>query len=90
SGMGTSFAGRASAAEDASSVYGIPAGMARLAGQQITGGVSFIDASTDISQASGRSIGNNDGDMVPFKAIPFGFYTRRLIEHWAFGLGAYV
>ncbi|RML24737.1 Outer membrane protein [Pseudomonas savastanoi pv. retacarpa] len=90
SGMGTAFAGRASAAEDAGTVYGNPAGMARLAGQQVTGGATFIDASTDISHASGRSSGSNDGDMVPFKAIPFGFYTRRLNEHWAIGLGAYV
>ncbi|MFH7489591.1 outer membrane protein transport protein, partial [Pseudomonas syringae group genomosp. 7] len=65
-------------------------GLGRLAGHEISVGVSFIYASTDISQSSGRSNGNNDGDMVPFMAIPFGFYSRRLNEHWAFGLGAYV
>ncbi|RMO20925.1 putative Outer membrane protein P1 [Pseudomonas cichorii] len=89
SGMGIGQAGRASAAEDASTVYGNPAGMARLEGQQITAGAVFIDASTDISHVSGRSSGSNDGDMVPFSSVPFGFYTWKLDEHWAFGFGAY-
>ncbi len=89
SGMGIGQAGRASAAEDASTVYGNPAGMARLEGQQITAGAVFIDASTDISHVGGRSSGSNDGDMVPFSSVPFGFYTWKLDEHWAFGFGAY-
>ncbi|MBI6854651.1 outer membrane protein transport protein [Pseudomonas cichorii] len=89
SGMGIGQAGRASAAEDASTVYGNPAGMARLEGRQVTAGVAFIDASTDISHVSGRSSGSNDGDMVPFSSVPFGFYTQQLDEHWAFGFGVY-
>ncbi|MBN6714262.1 outer membrane protein transport protein [Pseudomonas capsici] len=89
SGMGIGQAGRASAAEDASTVYGNPAGMARLEGQQITAGAVFIDASTDISHVGGRSSGSNDGDMVPFSSVPFGFYTWKHDEHWAFGFGAY-
>ncbi|GAO95155.1 hypothetical protein PSA5_20580, partial [Pseudomonas syringae pv. actinidiae] len=87
SGMGVGQAGRASMAADASTVYGNPAGMARLEGRQITAGVTFVDASTDISHVAGRSRGSNDGDMVPFSSVPFGFYTRKLDEHWAFGLG---
>lgn len=89
SGMGTGFAGRSSSADDASTVYGNPAGMARLEGQQITGGVAAIDASTDIKDASGRSFGSNKGDMVPFTAVPFGFYTNKLNDQWAVGFGVY-
>lgn len=89
SGMGTGFAGRSSSADDASTVYGNPAGMARLSGQQITGGVAAIDASTDISDVSGRSRGTNKGDMVPFTAVPFGFYTNKLNDQWAVGFGVY-
>ncbi|MHC8398002.1 OmpP1/FadL family transporter [Pseudomonas sp. MDT1-17] len=89
SGMGVGFAGRSSSAEDASTVYGNPAGMARLDGQQITGGVALLDASTHISQVSGRSSGTNRGDMVPLTAIPFGFYTNKLDEQWAVGFGVY-
>jgi len=87
--MGTGFAGRSSSADNASTVYGNPAGMARLEGQQITGGVAAIDASTDIKNASGRSFGSNKGDMVPFTAVPFGFYTNKLNDQWAVGVGVY-
>jgi len=89
SGMGTGFAGRSSSADDASTVYGNPAGMARLNGQQITGGIAAIDASTDISDVSGRSTGTNKGDMVPFTAVPMGFYTNKLNDEWAVGMGVY-
>lgn len=88
-GMGTGFAGRSSSANNASTVYGNPAGMARLEGQQITGGVATIDASTDIKDAGGRSFGSNKGDMVPFTGVPFGFYTNKLNNQWAFGFGVY-
>ncbi|MBO0495639.1 MULTISPECIES: OmpP1/FadL family transporter [unclassified Pseudomonas] len=89
SGMGTGFAGRSSSADDASTVYGNPAGMSRLNGQQITGGVAAIDASTNIKDASGGVKGTNKGDMVPFTAVPFGFYTNKLNDQWAIGFGVY-
>jgi long-chain fatty acid transport protein len=89
SGMGTGYAGRSSAADDASTVYGNPAGMSRLKRQQVTVGVAAIDAKTDISDTSGRSSGTNKGDMVPFTAVPMGFYVNPVDEHWAFGLGVY-
>lgn len=89
SGMGVGFARRSSSAEDASTVFGNPAGMARLDGQQITGGIALLDASTDISQASGSSSGTNKGDMVPLTAVPFGFYTNKIDDQWAVGLGVY-
>jgi long-chain fatty acid transport protein len=89
SGMGTGFAGRSSSADDASTVFGNPAGMARLKGQQITGGIAAIDASSDISDTSGRSSGTNKGDMVPFTSVPMGFYTNKINDEWAFGLGVY-
>jgi len=89
SGMGTGFAGRSSSADDASIVYGNPAGMSRLKRQQVTVGVAAIDAKTDISDTSGRSSGTNKGDMVPFTAVPMGFYVNPVDDHWAFGLGVY-
>ena len=89
SGMGTGFAGRSSSADDASTVYGNPAGMSRLNGQQVTGGVAAIDASTNIKDTGGVSSGTNKGDMVPFTAVPFGFYTNKLNDQWAIGFGVY-
>lgn len=89
SGMGTGFAGRSSAADDASTVFGNPAGMSRLKRQQVTGGMAVIDASTDLRDTSGSRTGTNKGDMVPFTAVPMGFYVKPIDDQWAFGLGVY-
>lgn len=90
SGMGTGFAGRSSAAEDASTVYGNPAGMARLKREQVTGGVTLINAYTDISDASSfPSGGTNDGDMVPLIGIPMGYYVKPLNDQITVGVGVY-
>jgi long-chain fatty acid transport protein len=89
SGMGTGFAGRSSSADDASTVFGNPAGMSRLKRQQVTGGFAAIDASTDISDASGTQSGTNKGDMVPLTGVPMGYYVKPIDDQWAFGLGVY-
>lgn len=97
SAMGTSFAGRSSSASDATTVYGNPAGMALLKGEQASVGAAVIMAKTRIegTQASaplsGAPLaGSNDGDMVPFTGVPLGFYVNPLNEQWTFGLGFYV
>ena len=89
SGQGTSFAGRASTVNDASIVYGNPAGMSFLDGAQVTGGVTYLMPSSDIDNASGTATGTNDGDMVPDKAIPFAYYVQPINDHLHFGLGVY-
>ncbi|APC18071.1 Long-chain fatty acid transport protein [Pseudomonas frederiksbergensis] len=89
SGMGTGFAGRSSSADDASTVFGNPAGMSRIKRQEVTGGLAAIDASSDIKDAKGAHPGTNKGDMVPFTAVPMGYYVKPIDDHWAFGLGVY-
>ncbi|MBV7568797.1 OmpP1/FadL family transporter [Pseudomonas sp. PDM27] len=90
SGMGTGFAGRSSSADDASTIAGNPAGMSRIKREQVTGGVAFIDAHTDISDASSSpNSGTNKGDMVPFMGVPMGYYVKPIDDHWAFGIGVY-
>jgi len=90
SSMGTAFAGRSSSAEDASTVFGNPAGMARIQREQVSGGIALLDAKTDIDNASGSVSGSNDGDMVPFIGAPMGYYVKPLDDNWSFGLGLYV
>ncbi|WP_339524470.1 OmpP1/FadL family transporter [Pseudomonas sp. EA_35y_Pfl2_R111] len=90
SSMGTAFAGRSSSADDASTVFGNPAGMARIKREQVSGGVALIHAKTDIDNASGSASGSNDGDMVPFIGAPMGYYVKPLDDNWSFGLGLYV
>lgn len=59
SGMGTGFAGRSSSAEDASTVYGNPAGMSRLKREQVTVGGAAVIAKTDISGPGSNFGGGN-------------------------------
>lgn len=94
-GMGMSFAGRSSSAEDASTVFGNPAGMARLKRDEISFGVAAIHAKSDISDTSSTTAagtpntGSNDGDMVPTTGVPMGYYVKPLDEKVAFGIGIY-
>ncbi|MFV3381449.1 MULTISPECIES: OmpP1/FadL family transporter [Pseudomonas] len=95
SGMGTGFAGRSSSAEDASTVYGNPAGMSRLKREQVTVGGAAVIAKSDISgrgaSVAGRSLpGETDGDMVPTVGVPMGYYVKPLDDHWSVGFGVYV
>ncbi len=89
SGMGTSFAGRSSSADDATTLFGNPAGMSRLKREEVSFGMAAINAKTDIKNTSGAP-GSNDGDMVPFTAVPMGYYVKPLDEKWAVGVGVYV
>jgi long-chain fatty acid transport protein len=89
SGMGTSFAGRSSSADDATTLFGNPAGMSRLKREEVSFGMAAINAKTDIKNTSGAP-GSNDGDMVPFTAVPMGYYVNPLNEKWAVGVGVYV
>src|SRR5690606_8589409 len=91
SGMGTSFAGRSSSADDATTLFGNPAGMARLKREEVSFGVAAIHAKTDISDTSSfPASGSNDGDMVPFTAVPMGYYVKPIDDKWAVGVGIYV
>lgn len=72
SGMGTGFAGRSSSAEDASTVYGNPAGMSRLKRDQMTVGGAAVIAKSDISGRGSNKGGEMDGDMVPLVGVPMG------------------
>lgn len=102
SGMGTSFAGRSSSADDATTLFGNPAGMSRLKREEVSFGMAAIHAKTDIKNNSGSFSGpalggqtapyggSNDGDMVPFTAVPMGYYVKPLDDKWAVGVGIYV
>jgi long-chain fatty acid transport protein len=87
SGMGTSFAGRASAVNDASILFGNPAGLTKLKRPEVTGGFGLVDAKVDLDNASDETA---KGDMVPLTPVPFAFYASPIDESWHWGLGLYV
>lgn len=90
SGMGTAYAGRASSALDASTLYGNPAGMSRLNRAQVSGGLAVLAPNVDIKDAQGEAPGTNQGDMVPTSTVPFGYFVTPINERWHVGIGAYV
>ncbi len=93
SGLGNSFAGGAAGAEDSSTVFFNPAGMMLLEGQQITAGTHLIMPSTKFkaetaTNAIGTTLGNdNGGEGGVDKVVPNLYYTNRISEKLAFGLG---
>lgn len=93
SAMGTANAGRAASAIDASVVFNNPAAMGELKSAQVTSAVAFIDAKTEIKNASGLFVAapgtTTDGDIVPHAFIPSGYFTSGDQGGWAWGVAAY-
>lgn len=87
SGMGTSFAGRASSVNDASILFGNPAGLSKLKRPEVVGGFGLVKANVDIDDASAET---HKGDMVPLKPVPFAYYASPIDEKFSWGLGLYV
>ena len=75
SGAGTAFAGRASSALDASTIFGNPAGLSKLQGKQVSGGFAVVKAKVNINRTGNTPAGTNKGDMVPVANVPFAFFS---------------
>src|SRR5690606_124697 len=73
---------------DASTVAANPAGMSKLERREVSGGLAFIHALTDIDLKAGS--GSTDGDMVPCSTVPFAYYVTPVNDKLHFGLGLYV
>ncbi|GEN28156.1 aromatic hydrocarbon degradation protein [Halovibrio variabilis] len=94
SGQGYGHAGRSSNVEDATIVYGNPAGMSFLDRAQISVGGTYLNVNSDIDNASATRngapvTGSSEGDMVPGTLIPYAFYAHPVNEQLAFGFGVY-
>lgn len=98
SGQGYGHAGRSSNINDASIVFGNPAGMSFLDRAQVTVGGTYLHVNTDIKNAEATRdfgmgpmevTGSSDGDIVPGTFVPFAFYAHPINERLAFGFGVY-
>lgn len=95
SGLGNAYAGAAAAAEDASTVWWNPAGMARLPrGRHVLAGGHVIAASTKFSNngsvpaaASNPALTGNGGDAGDSAVVPNLFFAMDLNPAWSLGLG---
>lgn len=102
SGQGYGHAGRSSNVNDATIVFGNPAGMSFLDRAQMTVGGTYLHVNTDIKNAEASRYptafgpaaaqeitGTADGDIVSGTLVPFAFYAHPVNERLAFGFGVY-
>jgi long-chain fatty acid transport protein len=95
SGLGNAYAGAAAAAEDASTVWWNPAGMARLprgrhllfAGHLIIPSTKFSNSGSTPAAASDPARIGSGGDAGAAAFVPNFFFAMDLNPSWNFGLG---
>jgi long-chain fatty acid transport protein len=101
SGMGTAYAIGSAGIDDASTVYFNPAGMARLHGSHLSGGLHIINSDTDFkgSAAYESSVpgvgglpidGKKKDDLDLIAAVPSGYISHQYSDKVWFGLGVNV
>ena len=93
SGLGNAYAGASAVAEDASTTYFNPAGLSKLDGQQYVFVGHYISTKAELSNngslnatgaiaATGANADGGGGSLVPSF-----FYSKKLNDKWAYGLG---
>ncbi len=92
SGLGRAFAGTAAIADDASTVYFNPAGLARLEGVQAAASVSGINIDTRFhdsasAAAFGQALGGEGGNAGGMNIVPAVYLSVPLTDSLKFGLG---
>jgi long-chain fatty acid transport protein len=96
SGLGNAYAGAAAVAEDATTVWWNPAGMARLApGKHLSLGGAYVGPSTQFHDAgsqpaAGQALGGEGGDAGDTAFVPSLFFAMDLGPRWNFGLAVTV
>jgi len=94
-GLGTAYAGSAALAEDPSTIFYNPAGMARLSGHQLEAGTHYIipkakfedHGSTHVT-GQPLNIHNNDGgDGGESALVPNAYYSHSATEQLKIGIG---
>lgn len=95
SGLGHAYAGQAAAAEDASTIFFNPAGLARLPGKQAVGGLHLIKPTIEYTNTrstaatlQSNATAGEGGDAGAFKAVPnlYGSWELLPAKLWL-GLG---
>lgn len=93
SGIGNAYAGSAAIAENASTIYYNPAGMTRLPGVNVSGGLTAIRPSFEFSDDGSTGPGglplgtNNGGDAGSWGLVPNAYASWELNPNWFVGLG---
>ncbi|OZG70212.1 hypothetical protein BTA51_27325 [Hahella sp. CCB-MM4] len=94
SAMGTANAGAAANPENATIMYFNPAGLTHLEKAQVSGGITFLDVSSDFEGSATNAIGQpvtgtDGGDYVSLRAIPNLYYSTPINESVSAGIGVF-
>lgn len=93
SGLGNAYAGAAATAEDASTIFYNPAGMARLRGNQAVGGATFIAPEAHFTNSGSTTpfgtalTGPNGGDAGQDALVPHAYLMWEVNSDLKLGLG---
>ncbi|MBL8268661.1 OmpP1/FadL family transporter [Steroidobacter sp.] len=90
--LGTAFSGTAAAADDASTIFYNPAGLANLKGSELLVVASGVLISSEFNNANsqaalGQPLGNEGGDAGGWNAVPAAYFAMPLNDKFAVGLG---
>jgi long-chain fatty acid transport protein len=90
--LGTAFAGTAAAADDASTIFYNPAGLASLKESQFLVVASGISISSEFNDngsqpALGQSLGGEGGDAGDWNGVPAVYFALPINDSFAFGMG---
>jgi long-chain fatty acid transport protein len=86
SGLGNAYAGQAAVAEDASTIFFNPAGMTRLAGNELVVAAHLIRPSAEFSGSGGIG-GGTGGDIGDLVLVPNAYFAYQLSPSIRLGLG---
>ena len=90
SDLGFAGAGTAARAEDASTVYANPAGMTRLAGNQMTVAGQLLYGDAEFKQdGTGALTGSNPGNSIGWMPGGSAFYSHSISDQLKVGVGFY-
>ncbi|MEX0959008.1 MAG: outer membrane protein transport protein [Burkholderiales bacterium] len=94
SGMGNAYAGAAAVAEDASTIFFNPAGLARLTAPQVVVAGHVVAVSTEFSNSGASTaptligtLGGNGGDAGDTVFIPNAYFSMPIDERLSIGVG---
>ena len=93
SGLGNAFAGSAAVAEDVSTIFFNPAGLALIPGPQVAGAVHGINLKSEFSGTGtitppATAVGSNTGgDLGDLAVVPNLYFGMPIGERFAFGIG---
>ncbi len=92
SGLGRAFAGTAAIADDASTIFFNPAGLARLEGMRVAVAASAINVNTRFADSAslaalGQPLGGSGGNAGGLAAVPAMYLSVPFADTFTFGLG---